>query len=272
MTISEFSTQTKPTETHRLWRIYHARSADGRIVEKAELHTDRFEHDKYIWEADFLRLEKSYDEKGRLVMEVENERNGEYKIYKIRKDGSRWLLGQPMPKGVTVKSLIEVVRRRLLEVIPKTVKSAGIQEPVYCVALAYDGEGNDALGPCLGIGLDSERQKWLAEKGKDAWQMVWNPAEFKNYEKPNTQLEDEDLENASEWLNGALSERSPAPVIKLLVEVAAELEKLDWAGIINATPDFVVYAVDFELGDLKKNLKKIVSPEKLKTLKTAKLI
>jgi YD repeat-containing protein len=273
MEISEFSLSRQPESKKTLLRIYRVFVKQGKIVEKGELHTDRFDHEQYFWEDNFLKMDRSFDENGKIILETEYAPDGTFKMYKIRKDGSRFLLDQPLPKGVTIKSLIEVVRQRLVTVVPEKVKAARILEPVYCIALAYDGEGNDVLGPYLGIGLESERNKWLAERGKDAWQMIWNPAEFKNYEKPHTQLEDEELEEASSWLNGALANKSStAPAIKLLVEVASELEKMDWSKTLKTTPDFVVYAVDFELGDLRKNLKKIVSAEKLSALKGAKLI
>lgn len=272
MEISSFSLRESNTPPQTLRGVAWVRMENNQIVEKAELRSDAFEHDTYAWDNGQVKLQHAFDANGRLELEIVKEPGSEPKFFKVRKDGSRFLLGQPMPKGVTVKSLIDTVRRRLLEAIPQTAMTCGINEPVYCLALAYDGEGNDVLGPYLGFGLESEREKWVAEHGKDAWQFIWNPAEFKNYEKPHTQLDDDELEEASEWLNGALSERSPAPAIKLMLEVAAELEKLDWSKTLNITPDFVVYAVDFELGDLRKNLKKIVATQKLGALKAAKLI
>jgi hypothetical protein len=277
MEISEFGMGKPPADTPTLLRVYEVRTEGHQIVEEAEFHPreDRFHHSKYVAKSDGSEKEQDFDEDGKLVLETKNNADGSYEMYKIRKDGSRFLLGQPMPKGMTVKSLTEVIRRRLLEVIPKTVKAARIKEPVYCVALAYDGEGNDVLGPYLGIGLESERKKWLRKHGEDAWQFVWNPAEFNHYEKRHTQLgeDDKELTEASEWLNNALEDRgSKAPAVKLLVEVAAELEKLNWSGLIKTTPDFVVYAVDFELCELRKNLRKIVAPQKLSKLKAAKLL
>ncbi len=273
MEISEYATLREPAGAKELTSVYEVRTENGRIVEKAELRKDSFDHDRYFWEGERLKVAQSLDESGKTTCETEWEADGTSKIYQIRKDGSRFWRDEPLPKGVTVKSLAGIVRQRLLELIPQTVKAAGLEEPAYCVALAYDGEGNDVLGPHLGIGLDSERQKWLKEHGEEAWQFIWNPAEFANYEKSHTQLEADDLYQASEWLNRALADRgSLAPAIKLLVEVAAELEKLDWSRLIQTTPDFVVYAVDFELADLRKNLKQIVRPGKLAALKRAKLI
>jgi hypothetical protein len=273
MEITSYYQTCPPERERRLHWIYEARTKDGRVIALAELGNNGFNHVEYFWEGNRLKGDRNLDENGKVTLESEIEPDGTVKLYQLRKDGSRYLLGQPLPKGVTVKSLAETVRKRLLKVIPGMVKGLKLKEPAYCVALAYDGEGNDVLGPSVGIGLESERKKWLAERGKDAWQLIWNPAEFQHYEKPHTQLEDEELEQASDWLNEALANReSAAPAVKLLVEVAADLEKLDWSKILKITPDFCVYAVDFELGDLKKNLKKILPARKLAALKAAKLI
>jgi hypothetical protein len=234
---------------------------------------DDYSHYRYEWRGQDLHLTQLLDEKGRVKMEFAKGENGQDLYYRIRKDGSRFLLGQPLPAGLTVKKLTEMIRARLLETIPATVKAAKIKEPVYCVALAYDGEGNEALPPCLGIGLESERKGWLKTHGKDAKHLVWNPAEFQHYEKSHTQLDDDALEEACEWLNGELENKgSHATAHRLLVEVAAELNKLDWLKFAKVTPDFIVYAVDFELGDLNKNLKKILPAKELTALKTAKLL
>jgi hypothetical protein len=174
---------------------------------------------------------------------------------------------------VTVKSLTRFVRQRLLEMIPQCVQAGGLKEPAYCLVLAYDAEAEEILEPTLGVGLESERQKWLREKGDQAWLSIWNPAEFANFSEGPIQLNDEELHRASTWLNRLLAEREQtAPAIKLLVAVAAELEKLDWSRYLQTAPDFVVYAVDLELRHLRKNLKKIVAPKKLAALKAAKFI
>jgi len=176
-------------------------------------------------------------------------------------------------KGVNIKGVESKIRELLIHAIQRTISKAKIEETAFCVALAYDGEGNDVLPPCIGIGLECERQRWVKEHGKDAKDFIWNPAEFTHYEKDHTQLEDEELDKACELLNGLLRPKENyAPAIKLLNSVAAELGKLDWKGKLKTTPDFVVYAVDFELGDLKRNLKLSVPPAKLEMLKKAKLL
>jgi len=197
----------------------------------------------------------------------------EQTFYKVRRDGTRFQLYQPFPKGVTLKSVKETIRNRLLALVPEVVAAAKTAGPIYCVALAYDGEGNDALPPLIGIGLESERQRWQAEQGKIAWQWIWNPAEFLHYEKPHTQIEDEALEEACDRMNSKLAESaSMAPAIKLLVEAATELNNATWPAEVQRTPDFIVYAVDFELGSLRKNLKASLSPKQLAELKAKKLL
>jgi hypothetical protein len=170
-------------------------------------------------------------------------------------------------------NLKATIRERLELLVPQVVANARINEPIYCVALGYDGEGNDVLPPLIAIGIESERQKWLGEHSSDAKHMIWNPADFFHFEKPHTQLEDEVLEEACDLLNTYLAERdSLSPAVKLLIEVAAQLNRATWPSTVKRTPDFVVYAVDFEGGSLKKNLRSCLTADQFKDLQTRKLL
>jgi hypothetical protein len=233
---------------------------------------------KYIWEGDRLnRIEceglqsntlevLSYDELGRLK-EV-----WQTNLWKTDNAHKLQTYKRP-PEGISLKALEPVIRERLAAAIRNTAEAARIKQPVYCLAVAYDGEGNDMLPPCIGFGLESERQRWIKERGKEAKDMIWNPAEFGHYEKSNTQLKDKTLDKACELYNDLLrSKENFAPAIKLLNSVAVELGKADWVGKLNITPDFVAYAVDFELGDLSGNLKQSVPAATLAKLKQAKLL
>jgi hypothetical protein len=281
MEVSEYETRPVDSPT-RLGCVYQVHSESNRIVEVGRFWKNKgsdgperqgFDREQYFWEGDRLKKDRSFDENGNIEFETEWEPDGTHKLYRVLKDGSRYWTDEPAPKGATVKSLVQFVRQRLLEVIPQRVKAAGLKDPAYCLVLAYDAEGEDILGPMLGIGAESERQKWLREKGDQAWLSIWNPAEFTKFADSPIEPDDEELERKMGWLNKLLLEREvTAPAIQLLVEVAAELEKLDWSAFLPTTPDFVVYAVDLELMDLRKNLKKIVAPRKLAALKAAKCI
>jgi hypothetical protein len=232
-----------------------------------------YAHHRTHYEGGRTKLEQCLSDNGSVVFEITYGPNGEQRFFRVRRDGTRFELGQPLPKGVTLKSLKATVRARLIALIPQLVLSAGIREPIYCVSLAYDNEGNDPLPPLIGIGLESERRNWQSQHGKKARDYVWNPAEFTHFEKPYTQLEDEALEEACDYLNSKAAETgSPASAIKLLLEVATELNNLSWPEEILRTPDFLVYAVDLEQGDLRKNLRKFLSPENLRELKNKGLL
>ena len=156
-----------------------------------------------------------------------------------------------------------------MALIPELVSSAAIREPIYCVALAYDDEGNDALPPTIGIGLESERQLWKVEHGKNAKEFVWNPAEFFHYEKSHTHFSDDALDEACDYLNGKWAEAgSVAPAAKLLMETAVTLNQTNWPASIQRTQDFVVYAITFEGNGLHKSLKASLTPEKFAKLKS----
>jgi len=257
----------------RLEAVYRLRFQDRLLVEDETVRQGVYQHERIHYQGRRRTLEQFISNDGRVVSEIAYGPHGKQTFFRVRRDGTRFELYQPLPKGVTVKSLKETVRARLLALVPQRVASAGIREPIYCVALAYDGEGDDALPPLIGIGLDSERQRWKAEHGKKARQWVWNPAEFQHYEKDYTQLEDDALEDACDYLNGKMAETgSAAPAIKLLVEVAAELNKSPWPKTVRRTTDFAVYAVDFELASLHRNLKRILSAEKLAKLKKTGLL
>jgi hypothetical protein len=63
-----------------------------------------------------------------------------------------------------------------------------------------------------------------------------------------------------------------APAVHLLIEVAIELNKIDWPPTIRLTEDFIVYAVDLEGGNLRKNVRAIVTLQQFAVLKAKKLI
>jgi hypothetical protein len=188
-------------------------------------------------------------------------------------DLSKPIQRKPLPKGVTMKSLATNIRERLAAVVVSTAAKARIKDRVYCLALNYDCEGNPLLPPELGIGLDSERQARLKRGGRDAKRDIWNPEEFSLFAKARTAFQgrDKELDRACHLFNRELEqEGSDEPARKLILQVAADLGKVDWSGKLNTTDDFIVYAVDTDGADLNRNLKLIVPPKKLAKLKAAK--
>ncbi len=152
------------------------------------------------------------------------------------------------------------LRRLILTRLPKTVidliAGAKIGDAAYCVVLAY---GPDDVGPILppilGVGLEKERVAFRASHGERVKDLLWNPAEFNNYDTPALALTEPELIRACDDYRAMLAQRSASQdARKLLCEVAAQLAAMDWTGRLNVTADFAVFAVDFEGTDLKKNL------------------
>jgi hypothetical protein len=241
-----------------------------RLLEEQAVVQGFYQHTLIEYEGTKRKLQQSISREGRVFYEITYGPHGEQNYYRVRRDGTRFHLFQPLPKGITAKSLKETVRNRLLAIVPPLVAAAAITEPIYCVALVYDDEGNDALPPTVGIGVESERLCWKETHGKRAKEFAWNPAEFQHYEKPYTQLQDEALEEACDYLNGKWAEAAATtPAAKLLIEAAAELHRARWPASVRRTEDFVVFAVGVEGSGLIKSLKASLTAEKLAALKQA---
>lgn len=172
----------------------------------------------------------------------------------------------------SLEKMWKEIKTWLVSAIPAAVRHAKIKHSAYCVAIAYDNE-NNALPPVIGVGLEKERQHWLATGGRDARGLIWNPAEFSRYEDGTLSITDEERDETCHlFCQIALSKGYTWCERKLLNEVAAKLNELAWRKILPVTDDFIVYAVDFEGADFKRNLKDGVTAGKLQQLKRVKLI
>jgi hypothetical protein len=186
--------------------------------------------------------------RGRLLELREHDDHGEKVLYRAR------------GTGPSMDRLLRRVEDRLVETLPKLVRKHAGDEPLYCLVLHYHPEW--PLPPTVGLGVERDRQAWI-ETIDDAETLrltVWNPAEFSNYrESANWDLTDIDPELARaicaipENDEGA-AERAQAT----LNRAARRLHHLDWRSIASVTDDFVVFAVDYELVDLVKNLRRSV--------------
>lgn len=212
--------------------------------------------------------EVTYNKAGRVTAEIDLLETEESKAPKPLKR-------KPLPKGVTMQSLAKQIREQLARTVVATVTKAKIKEPVYCLALNYDCEGNPLLLPELGIGLDAERRARLKARSRDARLAIWEPEEFSLFATDRTALQgrNRELDRACDLFNRELEcKGSDEPARKLILQVAADLAKIDWIGKLNTTDDFIIYAVDTYGNDLRKNLTLSVPPKLLAKLKAAKLL
>jgi hypothetical protein len=235
---------------------------EGNLAEEEMVHHGYYSRVQNFYEGRRLSLARTVNDQGVVLEETIYPKGQPARHYRVRRDGTRFELYQPLPKGVTLKELLDKVRVSLVKLVPETVRRAGIRERIYCVALAYDGEGNGVLPPILGVGLEAEREGWSREHGKKASAYIWNPAEWKNYGTSDLEINDDEFVEACDLTTTALASRaSEATAIKTLIAACAELNRIDWPYEIQRTDDFVVYPVDFELGSLKRNLKGCVPAE-----------
>jgi hypothetical protein len=170
-------------------------------------------------------------------------------------------------RAETIESLGGVVARGLLEWIPRAVAAAKVRKPVYALVLGYGAE--NPLPPVLGLGLESERQKWSKQYGADAGQVLWDVEEFTHTVRAELEGPDAGLARACALLNLQIRQkRKYAAAQQLLNRVAARLTKRDWSGCLKPTPDFVVVASDIEgQNDVPTNLRESAGPEVLKAFK-----
>ncbi|HUS36272.1 MAG TPA: hypothetical protein VM680_13050 [Verrucomicrobiae bacterium] len=202
-------------------------------------------------------LQQDLSRSGSVRRETQYGAKGEQTFFRVDRNGVRHPLNGPLPKGTTVKGLQTIIRDRLVVEVPKLVSRARISEPIYAVALVYDGEGNDPWPPLISVGLERQRNQWISEHGRAAYDFIWNPAEFSLHERLELQLpEDDELNSAFDMLNGEFARgKSSAGSHKVLIEVARELNRATWPPEIQRTSDFMVYATDMEGGNLRRDLK-----------------
>lgn len=176
-------------------------------------------------------------------------------------------------KGESQKQLASQIEKLAIKEIVATIATAGLHDKIYNLLLVYDAE-NLPLPPMLALGPESLRQRAKSEHGKNAKFELWNPADYPHFNVPELELKNPELLEACALLNQQMAERDNfRPARRLLNSVAAQLQQRDWTGILQATDDFVVAAVDLESqDDLQKNIKKSAPSELIKKLKREGLL
>jgi hypothetical protein len=175
---------------------------------------------------------------------------------------STQIVYQRRPADVTFEQLLSTMRPALKKAVVDRVRSARISGPVYSLVLAWDPGQQESLPPSIGIGLDNERQTWIRSQGKEAKWYLWNPAEYENFLAIRT----DEVEQACRAVNQECRLRdSWKDAERVLNALARELGEMDWTGILQTTDDFVAYAIDLQLTQLRRNLKYSARPDLVKT-------
>jgi hypothetical protein len=176
----------------------------------------------------------TYDEAGRLL-----------RIERFYETGHSQPLYQKRKKGQTFKSIREAATQRMIEAIVERLDAENINEKLCCIELSYQAVCHH-FPPSTILGLESDRRRLLDSGNPDAQYCVFAPAlmgqmHWLEITDPDTleicsQLEQE-IQAGSKWDTAA----------RILRDVAAALTRHDWSGILDITPDFVVFAIDWEM-------------------------
>ena len=213
-------------------------------IEREVLQAEAFRHESQAWTD---RFEIQWDDLGR-VSRITQSGDDESRLHTIF---------QRPTKEERLKDLVAILEAELVAQIPKGVGALGLKEPAYSLVLAYDDEGNDMLPPAIGVGLAQERSEWLATRSSDARWLVWNPAEYRHYNCDPLAFYDQKLLALCDKANQQIAMNDQWSVGRTLLDrVATSLRGIAWKAMMPVTEDFVVYAVDFELGNLRKSLRK----------------
>jgi hypothetical protein len=178
----------------------------------------------------------SYDDAGKLLS-----------IEKYYESGKKQLLYRKRDKGQTFKSIRDAATQKLFEAIVERLRAERISQKLCCIELSYRG-GLSYFPPLIFIGRDDDRQRLLASGSPEAKYHIFTPAlmgepYYLEITDPGTldicgQLEHE-IQAGQKW----------DTAVGILRDVAAALTRFDWSGILDIATDFVVFAIDWEIGD-----------------------
>ncbi len=175
----------------------------------------------------------SYDPTGKLLG-----------IEEIYEDGRRRVVYRKRLKGQTFARLGEEVTEKLVEAVLQRMRDAHITGRVYAIILSYR-KWAEYLPPYLIVVPESHRLDLLRSPDPSARHCIFSPIPEKEWfhaiDDPQVleacQVVEQEIHAGEKWTAAE----------KILREVAFRLNKVTWQGILDVTPDFVVYPLDAEM-------------------------
>lgn len=176
----------------------------------------------------------TYGEDGRL-----------FRIERLWEGGQKQVLYQKRRKDQTFQDIRQVAVQRLVGAIIERLRTAEIRERLYCVELNYQS----ALAhfpPVVVPVPESYRQELIRTASGKVHPDIFLPVimekeRYLEISDPQTleacQALEQEIQAGQKWNTAT----------RILRELAATLTRYDWSGILDVTPDFVVFALDPEL-------------------------
>jgi hypothetical protein len=192
----------------------------------------------------------TYDEASKLL-----------RIERFHENGTSRIVYQRRSRGQTFASIRQAATQQLVAAIVDRLRAEQIQERLYCIELAYESASHH-FPPAIVPGTERYRQHLLDSNDPDTWFHIFAPlvqGMWLEITEPATleicALLEQEIQAGQRW----------ATATQILRDVAAALTGYDWRGILDVTPDFVVYAIDHELeaDHLEEVLRASATPEQV---------
>lgn len=155
----------------------------------------------------------------------------------------------------------------IFEAILDRVRALSIDGPAYALLLV-EGDDYDAVPPELAIGLERERNAWLADAAVDVRERSWSPEDLSIFDGPGSHLDDPAIEAlAARFRAGLRAGGSPEPAHRLNVRVARRLNDDSSRISLRKTDDFAVVVVGLDRGIARAEVETYVPGETLEMLR-----
>jgi hypothetical protein len=199
----------------------------------------------------------SYDETGKL-----------WRIQRVSSEGAAAVVYQKRAPGETFKSIRAAATQKMIAAVVERLRAAHITEKLCCVELSYRAVEH-YFPPNIVLGPESHRQQLLDSGNPDARYYIFTPVLQAH---PDNilwlEISDPDTLEACQRLGQEIQTGEKwTTATRILREVAAALTQYDWTGILDITPDFVVFAIDHEMDDLEAALRASATPEQIREWK-----
>jgi hypothetical protein len=198
----------------------------------------------------------SYDKAGKLL-----------RIERRYESGQRQLLFRKREKGQTFKSIRENATRIMIAAIVERLRAENIRQKLCYIELSYRAVSR-YFPPLIFLGFDDDRQRLLASGYPPDRCSAFAPALMGQIRY--LEINDPDTLEICSQLESEIQAVQKWPIATgILRDIAAALTRYDWNGILEITPDFVIFAIDWEMeGDqLPAVLGASVSKEQLQEWK-----
>jgi hypothetical protein len=162
---------------------------------------------------------------------------------------------------------IAALEALLCDTIREHVRAFAVDSPAYALLLV-ENAGYDAVPPELAIGLERERDGWLAEGMDSLRERLWSPEDLTLFDVPASHLDEPALQTMTRaFQQFARTSGQPELAHQLNLRVAKRLNQESALRDLPQTPDFVVVVVGLESGLTHSELDSYLPAEKLDFLR-----